>query len=427
MPTLTGSRLWRTLTLCALYCAQGMPWGFVAITLVAYVNEQGVGIEESGKIVAMATLPWSFKVVWGVVIDRFTLRSMGRRRPWLLLAQLGIGTSLMAMILIDDLSAEVETLAWMVFLHNCFVSLQDVASDALAVEVLLPDERGRVNGLMWASNNLGSAIGGAGMGAVLGLYGLQAAFTLQISVLFAIVLFPLLIRERQGEKLLPWTAGEARMEEGEESTESFLELIRNLWGAFQNRAAAIGLLFSFAANFMIGVMVVVNPAYFVKVLEWTQVKYSGFTGGLGAIAGVAGALVGGLLVDRLGVRLIYSVSAAILVGLAAGLGLSEALRGSEAFCSTYLLLGLFLVSLQSVASFSMFMRLCAKVVAGTQFTLYMAISNLSRVVAAMAVGFIGEERYGPIFLVMGVSMLLSVPILFAIPQKERDDAAPQAA
>ena len=91
LPTLTESRLARRWTLCMLYAAQGMPWGFVTITLLAYVSEQGIGPEHAANIVGMATLPWSFKIVWGLVIDRYTYRPMGRRRPWVLGAQLGNG------------------------------------------------------------------------------------------------------------------------------------------------------------------------------------------------------------------------------------------------------------------------------------------------------------------------------------------------
>ena len=46
-------------------------------------------------------------------------------------------------------------IAWVFFVHNCFASLQDVATDALAVDLLEDDERGRVNGMMWASKLLG--------------------------------------------------------------------------------------------------------------------------------------------------------------------------------------------------------------------------------------------------------------------------------
>jgi PAT family beta-lactamase induction signal transducer AmpG len=420
MITLAGNRLARTATLCALYCAQGMPWGFVTITLLAYIAEQGAGLEETAKIMSLATLPWSFKVIWGLVIDRFTFRAMGRRRPWVLLAQLGIGASLLLLILIDDLSANVETMAWMVFVHNCFVSLQDVSTDALAVDMLTDDERGRVNGFMWASNNLGAAIGGAGMGTVLAHFGLQAAFMLQVSVLFAVALFPLLIRERLGERLMPWSKGEANLHESGSTTESFLALIRKLTAAFRTRAPAVGVVFAFSSTILVGMMVATNPVFFTQELGFSQERYSQITGGIGALAGVLGALAGGFLVDIIGMRRIYTVSALILVMLCAGMGFSADLRGSTIYCVIYLLCAEFLISAQIVAGFSMFMRLCTIAVAGTQFTLYMAVSNLARVGGAGMVSSLKDNGYGSIFLVMGATMLLSIPILFAIPEPRKE-------
>ncbi|MEM7309532.1 MAG: MFS transporter [Planctomycetota bacterium] len=419
MPTLTGSRRARTAALCALYCAQGMPWGFVTITLLSYLGDRGVGLEQAAEITALATLPWSFKVVWGVLIDRFTFRAMGRRRPWVLLAQLAMGVTLLSMILIDDLSSDVQLLAWMVFVHNCFVSLQDVSSDALAVEVLADDERGRVNGMMWASAFLGEAIGGAGMGTVLAHFGVQAAFVVQVSVLLAIACFPLFLLERSGERLLPWSKGEAQLGEEEQSTAGVLALARALLRAFRSPAAIVGVLFAMANNVAIGMLVTSNPVFFTQELGWSQERYSQLAGGAGAGAGVLGALLGGFLVDRLGVRILVSLAGVLIAGLCFGMGASEELRLTSGFAVTFFLGATFLISAQTVSGFSLFMRLSVAAVAGTQFTLFMAASNFARVFAAKLVGTLGENGYAAIYFAMGGSMLLSLPLLLVIPQAAR--------
>ena len=418
MPTLTESRLARTLTLCALYMAQGMPWGFVTITLLAYVSEQGATVEQTARIMSLATLPWSFKVVWGVVIDRFLFPSMGLRRPWVLGAQLGIGITLLSMILIEDLSGEISTFAWMVFVHNCFVSLQDVASDALAVDVLDDQERGRVNGLMWASNYAGAAVGGLGMGKVLANFGLQAAFVLQVSVLLAIVCFPLFLRERKGDRFLPFSKAPAGVEGGTASLvrrASLGDLVRRLLRAFRTRGPLIGLAFALVSNLFVGVLVAVNPVYFTQELGWSQEQYSTLSGGWGQAAGITGAVVGGFLVDRIGMRAIYTTAALGASGLCVGLAVSPELRASEDYCTFYLLTAEFLVSAQSVASFSLFMRLCSVAVAGTQYTLFMAVLNQGRVAGAEILAQLGERGYAVIFGFMAAAMVASLPILFAIP------------
>ena len=416
MPTLTGSKTARTFTLCVLYAAQGMPWGFVTIALLSYLAGQGAGLAETAKISSLATLPWTFKVFWGPIIDRFTVRSMGRRRPWILLAQLCMSVTLLAMILIGDLTTEFETLAWMVFLHNCFVSLQDVSSDALAVDVLLDEERGTVNGMMWASSYVGTAIGGAGMGTVIANFGLRPAFCLQAAVLFLILCVPLFVRERAGEKLLPWTEGDAKLEPGEEEMEDLRGLVKGLFGAFAAWPPFLGALYAYAASVMVGMRVAVMPVFYTQEIGWTDEHYAQVEGGAGSAAGVAGALVGGFLADRVGVKVIITFGMLGISGFCVAMGASEELRAHESFPLVFLLGTTFLISLMTVASFALFMRLCTPAVAGTQYTLYMALANLARVSGAAIVASIEGSGYRTIFLVMAVAIV--VPLLFLYPIRQ---------
>ena len=98
--TLTTSKWLRIGTLCILYFAQGLPWGFMLTALISFLASKGLTIVESGQLTAMATLPWTFKLFWGPIIDSFTYKKMGKRRPWILIAQIGMALSLDAMIFI---------------------------------------------------------------------------------------------------------------------------------------------------------------------------------------------------------------------------------------------------------------------------------------------------------------------------------------
>src|SRR4030042_5498441 len=229
----------RLLTLCALYGAQGVPFGFATITLKAYLAERGLGVAEIGTILAMVNWPWAFKWVWGPVIDRFGFLPMGRRRPWILLAQTLMALTIGAMIAIPCLVAGVVTLSWMILLHNVFVSLQDVSVDALAVDLLSEEERGKANGLMFAAAYLGIFIGGAGMGLLASYCNLRVAMSAQVAILLGIMLLPLLLRERAGERLLPWTSGRTIVRTGLEPTTSVRALFTRLARAFSLRSTLL--------------------------------------------------------------------------------------------------------------------------------------------------------------------------------------------
>ena len=145
MVNLQDNKLARVSTLCALYFAQGFPWGFMTVALVAFLAEYGITVQQSGELIAMAILPWTFKLLWAPLIDTVNYPAMGRRRPWILFAQLMMAITLITMATSGNLTSDLTYLAWMFFLHNCFASLQDVCTDALAVDILKPKERGKVN------------------------------------------------------------------------------------------------------------------------------------------------------------------------------------------------------------------------------------------------------------------------------------------
>jgi PAT family beta-lactamase induction signal transducer AmpG len=164
----------------------------------------------------------------------------------------------------------------------------------------------------------------------------------------------------------------------------------------------------------IGMMGTVHPNYFTQQIGWSQERFSQIEGGAGALCAVVGALVGGFLVDRLGVRRIITICVILITTICFGMGLSEELRTSDGYVVFYLLSMQFLISAQMVAGFSLFMRLCSLAVAGTQFTLYMAAGNFARVGGARIVGQLSDEGFAVLFMAMGVAILLSLPALFAI-------------
>ena len=85
--TMSGNPFLRIVVLCILYCAQGIPHGFITYTLVAWLVEQGTDTKGVALIAGASVLPWSFKWAWGPVVDRYQIPEYGRRRPWIIFAQ----------------------------------------------------------------------------------------------------------------------------------------------------------------------------------------------------------------------------------------------------------------------------------------------------------------------------------------------------
>ena len=83
-----------------MYFAQGIPYGLLSIAVPAWLASQGVSAADIGTYLAVVILPWAFKLVTGPLMDRYQFPSMGRRRPWVLGAQLGLTLSLLALALV---------------------------------------------------------------------------------------------------------------------------------------------------------------------------------------------------------------------------------------------------------------------------------------------------------------------------------------
>jgi MFS family permease len=238
--------------LSVMYLAQGLPWGFVSVALTGYMYEQGLGAKEVGAVLAMAMLPWPFKWVLGPILDRWTILSMGRRRPWIILAQGCMIISTLTILSVPGITTEIRLLGIVLMLHNCFVAMQDVAVDALAVDILHGAEREKANALMFASSHIGTFIGSAGLGAIIGVFNFHAGLWTLAILQICIFLVPLLMRERAGEKLMPWTRGAAASAVSASDNHNIKQLIGRVWRAFSLRTTRLGV--ALALTGMIGMM-----------------------------------------------------------------------------------------------------------------------------------------------------------------------------
>ena len=409
--TLSESRSLRLLTLCALYVSQGIPWGFVAITLVAWLAGQGMSAEDVAKVTVLSGLPWTFKWAWGPFIDRFGLQSMGRRRPWILLAQGMMALTLLLLVAIPDLTESIQLLAWMVFAHNVFNSLQDVAVDALAVDLLPEAERGKANGLMYGSKYLGGAIGGAGMATVMASHGLRAALLVQVSVLGLIFLLPLLLRERPGERLLPWTAGRASPVSHAQRAESVASVFHALLRAMSFRSSLLTAALALTISTGAGLLGVVGVVFIVQELGWSDTEYAQVSGGWGLVFGLAGSVLGGFVADRLGHRRTIAGGCVALAALWLGFSLAQPLWEERDFITAFLLLDALFMSLTTVGFFALAMGVSWPKVAATQFTAYMALANLSAVWGGWAAGKLDGLLSVPTIYMMCAALQLGVAAL----------------
>jgi len=390
---LVDSRRQRILTLCALYFAQGVPWGFMLITLPAYlVYHYQIGDDEIGNLTAIILVPWSFKLIWAPIMDTFTIRSMGRRRPWIIGAEAMMAVTLLGFIGLGDLSDKLQLILYMYFLHNCFASLQDVCTDALAIDILPVNEQGRMNGLMWGSKLIGKGVGAWALSHVLNNGGLEACVAVQVGLLLGIMLIPILILERPGEKRFPWSKGQAATVTGSNVRDPKI-VLKSYFRAFSITTTLVYIVFALTKLIGSGVHEIVTKTLYLQQLNpvWTDVEYSTASGlyAMGPI--IVGALFGGYLADRFGRRLILTVGFGGCGLVAMVFAAHPELWNERWFAMSYLLSFETLNAVASVGFLSMAMRISWTTAAATVFTTYMTLSNVSHVLGNKLAGPIRER------------------------------------
>ncbi len=203
--SLTDNRLRRVVSLCVLYFAQGLPWGFAVVAFVAYLAENGFTAGETGTLLATIALPWTFKWIWGPVIDTLNIPIYGKRRLWVLFSQFGMAVTIGIILFVPNLIEQIDIVISLMFIHNIFASLQDVSTDALAVDVLQDHEVSKVNGYMFASKRAGMIVGGAVLGGLVSIIGIRGMLAIQLPLLLLIMVLPMYLYEKPGTRLFPWS------------------------------------------------------------------------------------------------------------------------------------------------------------------------------------------------------------------------------
>ena len=423
--TLVESYRARVLTLCALYVAQGIPWGFITVTFVTYLAVEGVAAGQLAFLLTLGTLPWSIKFLWGPIIDRFQFPEMGKRRPWILIAQSGMIVVLSSMLLIPNMSSNVTVVGVMFLVYNVFTALQDVSTDALAVDVLEPHEFEKVNSYMFTSKAVGGIIGGAGLGTIIGFVGIKGAIVLQIPILVVIMLVPLFMTERPGEKLYPWSeSSKSDVEEQTIEQKNFKEIFNNIKIAFSFRSAQLGVLLSLIISlsyFLIPIL----PLLFVRELGWTEEQFNATKGGVILVVTMLGYMVGGQLGKQFGGKAIIIYAAFSTALITTFWGMNESLWNNGLFMMTVWSLQTFVWAMVSINIYSLMMRITWTEVGGTQFTGYMAMMNLSAIIGyQLTAPLAARFDYSTLFYI--AALLETVVILGAMfidPEETRREMA----
>ncbi len=408
--SLSSNPLARYFSFSALYIAQGIPEGILFYAIPAWMAMNGKSPLEIGAFTGIIIIPWSFKILAAPLMDRFTYLAMGRKRPWIIFGQLGLIFSFLSMAFVPDPLNNLSGLMTVGFMISFFGAFQDVATDGMAVDVIPINEQARANGLMWGTKTVGISLSLVIGTALINSFGLTTAVALLSIAVALIIAVPIYFTERPGEKTMPWSEGKAHIESETTQLRSWSEILKNLFRVIKLRASIIFGIASFVIGIMFGFMDTLFPVFSVQELGWTNTLFSEVFSILSIIAGILGMCIGGYLVDRFGKLKMTTLFLGILTLCISLFAMVTDFWHNNmvfyGFMFTYYTFYTFL----SIATFAIGMQLCWKTVAATQFTLYMALSNMGRGFGATLFGIVKTNMiWEHVFLVVALS-----PIVMAI-------------
>ena len=354
---------------------------------------------------------------------------------WIVIAQAFMVITLMVALPVN-FTTQLKLFTLIILVHNAFSATQDVAIDALAVNVLHEDERGLANGLMFGGAYLGQAVGGSGVLFLAPLIGFHNTFFfVGASILLVSLLVALPMREPKGPPR-PATEGSAlgtaMLEVG--------RFVADAYRAFTGTSAAwVGVFNALlpAGAYALGLALQSNLAVELG-LDDTRV---GLLNLWSTVISALCCVAGGWISDRMGRRrslalfifgttlpTLYLAWAMHRAGWIMPVPPSMANRPVPAqalivaFWATVLIYNVFQGLYYGVRT-ALFMDITTPRVAATQFTAYMAMQNLVIGYSATWQGHL-VERWGyprtlvadSVFGVVGLALLpLMVPLAKSVP------------
>jgi PAT family beta-lactamase induction signal transducer AmpG len=343
-------------------------------------------------------------------MDRYQFLPMGRRRPWVLGAQLGMTLSFFSLMLIENPVEQMGLLMTLGLLINVFAATQDVAVDGMAIDVTPVNEQGRLNGFMVFGKAAGWGITSAVTGIMLVRFGLGITAIAAAAVQSIILLGFMLTRERRGERRLPWTAGAAVA--ARRADDSFASMMKGLNAVLWTRVSLVLMAIMVFDGFISGYGHALMPIAAIKLFGFTSPQWSQLVAVMG-LTGAATALALGPIIDRFGAKRMLAVTISLVAVHAFLLAETQYLWEDATFVKAMLAVWVMLGPLTMVCMIALAMSICASATSATQFAIYMSLANLGVAAGSKTYGLISEQTsYVEAYLLLGTVTVAMIVILF---------------
>ncbi|HEX9193814.1 MAG TPA: MFS transporter, partial [Burkholderiales bacterium] len=400
-----------------LSTASGMPLGWVYTTLQFFLVALGIPKSTIG-LLSVVSFPWLLKFLWSPLVDRYAPRWPGRRRSWIILAQLALAGTFGALAAFawrmlaarqaGELLGAAPIVIGLFAVGIAFLSAtQDIALDAYAVEVLHKEEQGPVSGLRTLFYRLGMLLAGAFAVSASDWLGWPAVFLVIGCAFAAFTLLVLAAPEPDVPAAAPRSLAKA-----------VVEPLRTFFARPDAIGIALFLVFYKFGDNMGGTMV--NP--FLKDLCFSNAEAGVAIKTIGTIATISGTLVGGFLLARLGLgralwifgvlqaaaNLVYSaaaISRAVPLDIAQCAGLPAISAATRLWTYGAIASENAAQGLATAAQAVLLLRVCDRRYSATQFALLSSLFALGRWGSGPPSGYLAQAVGYPVFFALCATVM----------------------
>eukprot|EP00730_Choanoeca_flexa_P009101 TRINITY_DN12584_c1_g1_i2.p2 TRINITY_DN12584_c1_g1~~TRINITY_DN12584_c1_g1_i2.p2 ORF type:complete len:408 (+),score=77.76 TRINITY_DN12584_c1_g1_i2:88-1311(+) len=399
--------MWKIALLCALYFIQGLPFGFQTKTLPVYLRQNGLSLS-SISFLGLLSLPWAIKLLWAPFVDSYYVKAIGRRRTWILTAT---GALTIFALLASAVEGNMTMVLGCLFAMNLAASIQDVAVDALAIELLNDEETGFGN----SAQVIGFKLGMLASGGVLTAMAADGD-TVYWSMLFMYMaglcaaVWGCMLMVAEPTSTDASASGSSSNAEAMPSWQSVINLLLT-----KLQEPEIRRLLVFLATYKVGeVMADGMFKPFLVDAGYTAPQIGLWSGSIGMACSIVGSLVGGWMASNLSIR--QTLQLCLLARVLPQFGRFMLTIGPH---SPQLIVSIMAVEAVTggaltTAVFTMMMLECQDSIGASEYTMLSTVEVVGKSLASVLAGLLANLLGFPLFYLLATALcgasLLLIPI-----------------
>jgi PAT family beta-lactamase induction signal transducer AmpG len=372
------------------YFAEGLPFSIVHQVSMELFTAMGASAEAVG-LTALYGLPWNLKFLWGPVVDRY-----GTLRRWVvaLQAALGIAVGLVAW---PAQRFDLAMVARALLVVAVLAATHDVAVDGFYMRALGKADQAALSGLRAAAYRVAMTAGKGGLVVLAGVLSWRASFFTAGATLLLLALIHGLALPRERARL------------ADAAPRSLAHFYLDAYRTFLAQPGA-RLSLAFILVYRAGDALMFAMSTKLLAHLGLGLVERGVLNGIGGAAGIAGSMVGGLVISRLGLRRTLA-PIALVQGLAILLYVALAARApSLAWINAAVIAERVIEGVGGAALMVFIMSRCSGEYRASHFALGSALMSVATMVLGSASGFLLTGLGYPAFFVL--AYLATIPGIF---------------